>query len=392
MKRTLEEEEIPTHVRTDAVSDLQLCATPVDTTGAKANLERTITMPIAADVWIGHIIPRLSALSILSLQLTCHDGAFLVEKSVMKYNDPLLDKSEKEYHIPLFREIKETDQDGGRSDIIMQILSSGTSLVQLEWFIDWEFRSLTTEWYRHFRGHFVEENYGKDFLPPILNHIMSCVVSFNRMDFVRNFKFLFINNLHAPLTRYKFQLIGGFVVDKFKFVGGFTVNGHKKAIISWSLWKNFLCWLVKEAEVSLLLELMKGLDIRIELVENTLDGPFAKDHLFSLLLLRDNEDLLDVYLDPHSRYTKNLEGTAKYIIENYKDIYEGWLVWGNIERFCKSERIFIWCQKNLPPPGFVFGRKVCSTFQEVLQHQALEFAKNPGTPSIGICEKSWGSF
>jgi len=369
MKCTLDEE-------INTTSD-QLGAMSIVDTGTEP--KRDITLAIGADVWINHIIPKLSILSILSMQLTCHSGVLLVEKSARNHD------------IPLFKKIKKVDKNETRIDIIFEILTRGSS-IQLEWFIDWEFRSLTTEWYRHFRGHFVEENYGKDFLPPILNHIMSCVVSFNRMDFVRNFKFLFINNLHAPLTRYKFQLIGGFVVDKFKFVGGFTVNGHKKAIISWSLWKNFLCWLVKEAEVSLLLELMKGLDIRIELVENTLDGPFAKDHLFSLLLLRDNEDLLDVYLDPHSRYTKNLEGTAKYIIENYKDIYEGWLVWGNIERFCKSERIFIWCQKNLPPPGFVFGRKVCSTFQEVLQHQALEFAKNPGTPSIGICEKSWGSF
>jgi len=356
MKRTLEEEEIPTHVRTDAVSDLQLCATPVDTTGAKANLERTITMPIAADVWIGHIIPRLSALSILSLQLTCHDGAFLVEKSVMKYNDPLLDKSEKEYHIPLFREIKETDQDGGRSDIIMQILSSGTSLVQLEWFIDLESRSLPPN-----RRKYFVENYGNTHFVPILNIMIPCIIIFNRMDFVKNFKSFFINNLRTIMSESNPML---------RFVG----CGPRFEILQ-RVWKNFLCWLVKEAEISLLIELMKGLNTHIELIEYHSDLRFANSGLFGLLLLRDNEDLLDIYLDPHSKYTKDLPAYIKYFksCKSVK-IYNKW-IWGRIERFCKSEKVFMWCHKNLPPQPST--EKVYSTFAELVEFQKLEFATDP---------------
>jgi len=339
-------------------------------TNSGVKLERSITLPISPDIWVFKIIPTLPAISILALQLTCLDFQFLVAKT-----EEQTKTKEKKVTIPLFKNMYIK---GCRSNNISDILRYG-SPIQFEWYLDLECKA------KHSFGHSkwtidgFRNVYTHDFLEK--KHLDE-IYMLKRMDFVKYFKKEVAKILSISaytIYRNNSSMHKNYSTSMFDFNPWVGANASPR-------WKNIICWLVKNADSEFLLEMMKAIGLHQDIVECNADTQFASYHLLGLLILRDDEKLLEMYMDPTFEHSKIREdfnyfcqtrdtnetdpkytyGTeTKYTLDPF---------WSRLERFCPSEKLYLWCQKNIPKPD---NMPSWSNFQDLVEYQQMQYTEHP---------------
>jgi hypothetical protein len=295
MKRTLEEKIVPSNP-----------------------FSREVNFLFPVDVWV-HIMPLLPASSLLALQLTNSDCKFLVDYVVSTYSK----EEKKKNPIPLTRKID-------LPKIINNVLQYG-NVTFFEWIEDLAYG----------KKHHIRNNF-------FLGYFLT-ITKYARLDFVEYFKDIIIEEFgtKSPVEGHDW------VVNREEFWWNRLTGGTAPFIVNWS---EFICWLVMHVEISLLLELMDKMQIILDRI--IVYGPsynFASVQLFALILARNDERLLEIYLDPSNKY-KSPDTIYPYTHPDADDASGvGWkssetgcaTIWTSLKIF-GDQKIYAWCDKSLP--------------------------------------------
>jgi hypothetical protein len=123
-------------------------------------------------------------------------------------------------------------------------------------------------------------------------------------------------------------------------------------------WSQFLSWIVVNSEIPFLLDLMKEIGLFFDLIMFYETVPRGKGYIFSsfilipLLILRNDERLLELYLDPQATpYPWRVEIDCEHANNCCLSGDCPKFIWNVLKAYGGTEKQYSWCLQNIPTPN-----------------------------------------